>query len=181
MKKAVLFALALLAVIAPAASAELGFGLTAGYPVGYAFYYQANYGGLPDPAPIFWGVTVKWKPSGLLVDSGIGYWDAGSSTSFLYGYLDLGVGLDLWIFRLGLAGGVDVINVSAPGYPSYSAVGLSAKPSLEVRLGPVTVGASMAFPLDIILAVMNQENVMMGDNFLRIFAGHASLYLVYWL
>jgi hypothetical protein len=181
MKKAMRIVLVLLAVIAAPVSAQVGIGLTAGYPVGYAVFYQENYGMLPDPAPLFWGATVKWKPSGVLLESGLGFWTAGSAT-LTYGYIDLGAALDLWILRLGIAGGIDVVNASAPGYPSESAIGLSAKPSLDLKLGPVTVGVSMAFPIDIIVSILRQEEggVYAGDNFLRIFAGHASLNVVYW-
>jgi hypothetical protein len=179
MKKTIVFALALLALIASSGSAQVGIGFTAGYPVGYAFYYQANYHELPDPSPIFWGATVKWKHSSLLIDSGIGFWGAGS-VNLSYGYVDLGVSLDLWIFRFGLAGGLDMVNISAPGYPSYAEVGPSVKTSLDLKLGPVTAGASAAFPLDVFLAFLRQEDIISSQKFIRIFAGHVSLNVVYW-
>jgi hypothetical protein len=183
MKRKIVVALVFLAVIAASASgfsapkpAEIGIGLTAGYPVGYAFYYEANYGGLPEPWPIFMGGTLRWKSGAFVAGLGVSYWPA-PGVNLIYGYLDAGFAFDLWIFRFGLGGGVDVVNASVPGYPSYSAVGLSAKTSLDLKLGPVTVGVSAAFPMDLVMAALQEE----GFDFFRLFAGHASLNVVYWL
>jgi hypothetical protein len=179
MKKSIMTALALLVLINTLVSAQVGVGLTAGYPVGYAFAYYDEYGELPSPPPIFWGATVKWKPSALLVDSGVGI--CGIETVYLlYGYVDLGVAFDLWIFRFGLGGGFDMVSLHVPGYPGYSAIGPSARTSLDIKLGPVTVGASVAFPIDIIAAILGQEDLGSDYDILRYFAGHASLNVTYW-
>jgi len=194
MKKIVVVAVAILALIpasvfgfsAPKPS-EFGLGLTASYPVGYAFYYQANFGGLPEPWPMFWGATVKWKPGALVLDLGMSYWSGftnfdfwSGTANFIYGYLGAGFALDLWIFRFWLGGSIDVVNVSVPGDSNYSAFGVSAKTSLDLKLGPVTVGVSMAFPLDLLASMLAQGSVYEGDNLFRIFAGQASVNVVYW-
>ncbi len=170
------------AVATAAPSPQVGVGLNVGYPVGFVAFYTDVYGEM-DRQPIFLGATLKWRPSILIIDSGVSFWGY-SGTSLMYGYLDLGLSLDLWVFRFGLCGGFDLVNASESGSTgtySYAATGFNARLSLDVKLGRITVGASLAAPIDVLMKVfVDQTGIETFADELRLFAGHASLNIVYW-
>jgi hypothetical protein len=177
--------LILLAAIAASGSAQVGIGMTVGYSPGLAAEmdtsssYENQY-----PAPLFWGVTLRYKPSLLLIDSGVSFWDFGS---LFYGYLDLGLSIDLWVFRIGLSGGVDVVNVNLsrllydPSLPNYYAMGFNGKVCLDLKVKDATVGLSSGIPVDALVNALRNNGSLGGTHDgLRLVTAQVSLNLVYW-
>jgi hypothetical protein len=180
-----LAALILLAAVAASGSAQVGIGMTVGYSPALAAEMDTS-SSLENqyPAPLFWGVTLRYKPSLLLIDSGVSFWDFGS---LYYGYLDLGLSIDLWVFRVGLSGGVDVVSVNPsrflddPSLPSYYAVGFNGKVGLDLKLEDATVGLSVGIPVDALVNVLRNNGSLGGTHDgLRLVTAQASLNFVYW-
>jgi hypothetical protein len=140
--------------------------------------------GYQYPVPLFWGVTLRYKPSALLIDSGVGVWELGNLS---YGYLDLGLCIDVWAFRIALCGGVDAIIFNPsnflydPSLPIYCAVGFNGKVILELKIGDTTVGLSAGIPVDTLVNGLRNNGLSGGTHDgLRLFTAQASLSLVYW-
>ncbi len=178
--------LILLTAVAAAASAQVGVGITTAFPPALAAESEPSYGMEPQYTEfLFWGITLRYKPSLLLIDVGVSQWEFGG---LLYGYFDLGLCLDLWVFRFALCGGVDVINFSPslllqdPSYQDYHAVGFNAKVSLDVKLGDSTVGLSAGIPLDTLVNALRTYPSLGGalHDELRLFTAQVSLNFVYW-
>ncbi len=177
MKKTVVAAL-LLAALVGSASAEVGVGLTAGYPLGYAIYYGGEPGAL-DPQPILMGATLKWKPSLLLIESGANLWTASIGT-FISGYLDVGLSFDLWVFRFGVCSGVNLLYDS-PGGRSRTLFGWDGRISMDVKLGHFSVGVSAAYPMELLMEiVVFPYGLWAPTNPRRLLAMQESLNVSYW-
>ena len=186
--KRTLTVMVLLTAIAAAGSAQVGIGITTAFPPALAaesYDSHDSYGMEPQYTEfLFWGVTLRYKPSLLLIDVGVSQWELGS---LLYGYFDVGLCVDLWVFRFALCGGVDVMNVSPsrllddPSYEDYHAVGFNAKVSLDLKLGNSTIGLSAGIPVDTLVnALRNGTSTETTHDALRLFTAQASLSYVYW-
>ena len=178
--------LILLTAVDAAASAQVGVGITTAFPPALAAGSEPSYGMEPQYTEfLFWGITLRYKPSLLLIDVGVSQWQFGG---LLYGYFDLGLCVDLWVFRFALCGGVDVINFSPsrllqdPSYQDYHAVGFNAKVSLDVKLWDSTVWLSAGIPLDTLVNALRNYPSLGGTTHdeLRLFTAQASLNFVYW-
>lgn len=177
--------LILLAAIAASGSAQVGFGVTVGYSPGLAAEMDASSSFENQyPAPLFWGVTLRYKPSLLQIDSGVSVWDFGS---LVYGYLDIGLAIDLWVFRIGLSGGIDVVTFNASQFlydaslSNYYAVGFNAKLCLDLKLDDATIGLSAGIPVDALVNTLRNNGSLSGTHDgLRLATAQASLNLVYW-
>jgi hypothetical protein len=177
-------ALILLAAIAASGSAQVGVGITVGYSPGLAAEMGTS-SSIENqyPLPLFWGVTLKYKPSLLLIDSGVSFWDFGA---LYYAYLDLGLSIDLWVFRIGLSGGLDVVRFNSSQFaydsslPDYYAVGFNGRVSLDLKVEDATVGLSAGIPVDALVNALNHGTLSGPHDGLRLATAQASLNLVYW-
>lgn len=182
--KNALCAAILLVAVAASVPAEVGFGITAGFPPFLAMQMEDS--GSPGivPLPLFWGAALRYRPSLLLIDAGVSTWESGL---LLYAYLNFGLSLDLWVFLFGFSGGVDVINLSVPltgisDFTNYYAVGFDGKLSLEVKAGDFSLGLSLAVPVDMVANILLHNGEASGTHdILRMFTAQASLTVTYWL
>jgi hypothetical protein len=179
-----LSALILLAALAPPGIAQVGVGVTVSYSAGFALEMETSSMGYQYPVPLFWGVTLRYKPSALLIDSGVSVWELGGLS---YGYLDLGLCVDVWVFRIALCGGVDAIIFSPSNslddstLPVYYAAGFNGKVIIELKIGDATVGLSAGIPVDTLVNGLRNNGLSGGiHDGLRIVTAQASLSLVYW-
>jgi hypothetical protein len=179
-----LTALILLAALAPSGVAQVGVGVTVGYPAVLAMEMETSSMGYQYPVPLLWGITLRYKPSALLIDSGVSVWEFGGLS---YGYLDLGLCIDVWAFRIALCGGVDAIVFNPSNFqvdtslPVYWAVGFNGKVLLELKIRNITVGLSAGIPVDALVNALRNNGLSGGTHDgLRLVTAQASLSLVYW-
>lgn len=165
MARKIVVGMLLLALSGPG-YAETGLGLSAGYPLWAAMMYDAEF----DAQALFAGAVVRWKPSAFLLDAGVSRWLNGG---LMLAYLDMGVCFDLWVFRFGLGGGIDLVRWSEPGWGSYSELGFNGKLNFDVKLGRVTVGVSALVPIDALLSEYPEDR-------LTIFAAQPMVNVLYW-
>jgi hypothetical protein len=168
-----LISVVLLGLLAGICYGEFGVGVSAGYPLAYALIEEADF----DSELLFAGAAFRWKPSAFLLDLGV---SGMLGWPFRYGFLDFGVCGDLGILRLALAGGVDIVGYSEPGLGSYSAFGFNAKVYLDFKIGRLTVGASAAIPLDLLLSALTGDGIESDSDYLRIFAAQPTINVMYW-
>ena len=182
MKKALCATILLVAVVA-SVPAEVGVGITAGFPP----FLAMEMGSLGDlasiPSLLFWGAALRYRPSLLLIESGVSVWESGT---LLCAYLNFGLSLDVWVFRLGFSGGVDVINLSVPlpgisDLTNYYAVGFDGRLSLDLKAGDFSFGLSLAIPVDMAVNIILHNGLASGTHdFLRLFTAQAALTATYW-
>ena len=162
MKKAVCVALLLLLAATAGVFAEVGVGVSAGYPV----YFLMDYGF--EPEAIFAGASMRWRPSLFQLDGGFSLMLGGG---LAYGFLDAGLCFDLLFLRFALGAGVDFVSW-------YSAeLGLNLRTSLDLKFGPVSLGMSGAVPLDALLDLLRGKDI---SNDLRVLACQPTLNLIFW-
>jgi len=168
MARRVVIAALLLAVVGGAAFAEVGVGLSVGYPLGPALVYDWGF----EPDFLFVGAVARWKQGAFLLDTGVSGWLL-SELRVMCLYLDLGACFDAGVFRFGIAGGIDVVRLSEPGYGSYSELGFNGKLNMDLKIGKVTVGLALLVPIDPLLA---EEP---GDRW-TFLAAQPTLNVLYW-
>jgi hypothetical protein len=172
MGKSVMFGFILLLVVAWAGLADTGVGITAAYPM-YFTPVVSDYDF--EPSLIFGGVTLRWKPSALLVDVGLSFAYHGMLSS---SFLNVGACFDLLILRVGLAAGLYLAGICDPDEGSYTVGGLDAKVNLDVKLGRISVGVSALVPPDVLLDLFSFYYDVEDD--IRIVAGQAAVTVIYW-
>ena len=142
-RKVIVGALLLMMLAAPG-FAETGIGLSVGYPVWTIIAHDLEF----ETRTLFVGANVRWKPSVLQLEAGLSKWMLpDSKITSIYG--DAGICFDLWVIRVTLAGGFDAVHFGDIGWGTYTDVGLNAKANLDVKIGPVSVGANILVPFDI--------------------------------
>ena len=167
MRKFIVGAL-LLMVLATPGFAETGIGLSVGYPVWTIIAHDLEF----VAETLFVGVDFRWKPSLFQLDAGLSKWMVPDSkvTSI---YADAGICFDLWVLRVTLAGGFDAVHFGDIGWGPYTDLGLNAKANLDVKIGPVSVGANILVPFDIF-------RLPEPYNHPRVFSAQAMVNVLYW-
>jgi len=137
MKKVILLAAVALLLFSASGFAETGIGVTANYPLFYYFWgdEQVRFEDLSV------GATIRSKQSILLLDVTALYPLRGFGVA---GLVDVGVCLDLFMFRIALVGGLDAMYY----FDSENFYwGPNVKANVDLKLGPATVGVSAVIPL----------------------------------
>lgn len=147
--------LVLLGLVGVAGYAELGVGVSAYYPL-----LESRFDEYPRFSDYHVGGSFRYKGRLLMADATLfakslrgGGEDAGVWW-LLDAYADAGVGFDLWILRMGVLAGVNysrsISDFDASLVPSqFDGFGMNLRPLLELKIGPIALGGSVAIPVHI--------------------------------
>ena len=164
MKKVIVLAAVALLLFSASAFAETGIGVSAHYPIGYYFWGDEQV----EFEDFSVGATIRSKQSILLLDVAALYPLAGFAVA---GLADVGLCLDLFMFRIALVGGVDAIYFFSTENFYW---GTNIKANVDLKLGPATIGLSGVMPLTVFLS---DDNTQLDA--LSYFAG-VSLNAIFW-
>jgi len=164
MKKVLVLAAVALLLFSASGFAETGIGVTANYPL-WNYFWGDEQVNLKDFSV---GATIRSKQSILLLDVTALYPLRGYGVA---GLVDVGLCLDLFMFRIAVLGGLD----ARYGFDSENFYwGPNIKANVDLKLGPATVGLSAVIPLTSIIS--DDDDRQMA---LLYFAG-VSLNAIFW-
>ena len=139
--------------------------------------YGDIYGGSLDPQPLFFGPVARWKYRALYVEAAVRYWPYGA---LFHGNANIGLSGDVAFLRLGLSAGLDGILLPQPGSGGIRKSGWNLKTDIDVLLGRIVVGFSVAFPMDMIRNLREYGYALVEPyDELRSYAGQASVNVMY--
>lgn len=153
--KRLLTILLLLAVVSAIGFAEFGVGVSAYYPL-----VETRLDEYPRFDSYHLGGSFRYKGRLLMADTTLfaksfrGEGEDAGLWWLLDAYVDAGVGFDLWILRMAVLAGVNyshsISDFDASVLPDqFDGFGMNIRPILELKIGPLAFGGSVAVPVHI--------------------------------
>jgi hypothetical protein len=146
MKKVVVAAVMALLLTSVSGFAETGIGATVYYPA-----FMEKYSGNSPLDHLLVGANLRSKHSILLLDIS-GLYELGND--LIMGFGDVGLCFDLFLFRIGVLGGVNVRY--SWNFDSFLWAP-NVKADVDLKLGPATVGVSAVVPLPALVLDDSEE------------------------